>query len=98
MKATINFNIVNNPKEHVGVCYMVEVDGHGRGLFGTADKHEAEEFARRINDYPTLKAELEKTSTQAARLRKRIKKTKDAARLAAHVEDGLNAEEEGGEE
>ena len=98
MKATINYSMTNKPDEHLGICYMVDVCGYGRGLFCTADGGEAEEFARRINDYPTLKAELEKTSTQAARLRKRIKKTKDVARLAAHVENGLNAEEKGGEE
>lgn len=101
MKATINYSMTNKPDEHLGICYMVDVCGYGRGLFCTADNHEAEEFARRINDYSTLKAELEKTSTQIERLRKRVKKTKDslvAARLAAHVENGINAEEKGGAE
>ena len=87
MKATIDLSTVCKPEGHIGVCYMVELSGDGRGLFCTADKDEAEELARRVNEYQSLKAEFEKTKASATRLRKKLKATEDALIAARPARD-----------
>ena len=60
--------------------YLVELDGEGRGMYSASSSAEAEEVAKRINDFPALADRLLDAEKTITRLKKQLRKLRQAQR------------------
>lgn len=58
--------------------YLVQLEGNGRGLYAAASCGEAQEIAKRINDYPALEDKLLDAEKKITRLKEQLRKLRQA--------------------
>lgn len=76
MTAEIKFRINRPAFDYPTMVYFVEIRGDDgvRGIFTALSRHEAEDLAERINEYPKAREELLEARAELERLKARLRK------------------------
>jgi len=71
---------IENATDYPAFSYLVELEGEGRGLYAAASAVEANDIAKRINDFPAMVDRLADADITIVRLIKQLQKLRKAQR------------------
>ena len=80
MIARVKVMKVDSPTDYPALSYIVEIEDGGRGIFAATSAAEASELASRINEFPVLADRLRDAEKTVTRLKKQLRKLRQAQR------------------